>query len=170
MVYPAATAVAVGEALGLSTDEIARGVSAYEPSGSRMRVIPLPGERRLLDDCYNAGPQSMRAALEILAKSGGNTLAVLGDMAELGELTASAHRGVGEYAGKLGIGSVIAVGAKAKGIAEGAGNIAKWFADIDAALPTVREAFKPNTALLVKASHSMHFERITQELTKEQYT
>ena len=60
MAYSASMAVAVGEELGLSREEIVRGVAAYEPTGSRMRVIRLPGGRVLLDDCYNANPQPLR--------------------------------------------------------------------------------------------------------------
>ena len=164
MVYPASTAVAVGEALGLSVDEITRGVAAYEPAGARMRVVRLSGNRRLLDDCYNAGPQSMAASLRVLGASEGKTVAVLGDMAELGELTVKAHREIGELARELHIGKVIAVGAKAKDIAETAGG--DWFATVDEALPAIKAAFAPDTAMLVKASHSMHFEKITEELTK----
>ncbi len=164
MIYPASLAVAVGETLGLTGEEIERGVAAYEPAGARMRVVQLDGNRRLLDDCYNAGPQSMRAALEVLANSEGRTLAVLGDMAELGDLTVEAHREMGALAKELHIGGVIAVGARAKDIADAAGGT--WFATVEDALPAIRAAFTPGTALLVKASHSMHFERITEELTK----
>ncbi|MBE7004090.1 MAG: UDP-N-acetylmuramoyl-tripeptide--D-alanyl-D-alanine ligase [Ruminococcaceae bacterium] len=165
MVYPAATAVAVGETLGLTAEEIVRGVAAYEPEGSRMHVVELCGGRRLLDDCYNAGPQSMRAALEVLSRSEGNTLAVLGDMAELGDISESAHREIGALARELGIGGVIAVGERARRIAESAGG--KWFATVDEALDEIKRAFAPGMAMLVKASHSMHFERITEELTEE---
>lgn len=164
MIYPAATAVAVGEALGLTEDEIVRGVAAYEPAGARMRVVQLADDRRLLDDCYNAGPQSMWAALEVLGKSKGRKLAVLGDMAELGDLTVEAHRQVGRLAKELHIDAVIAVGTKAKDIAKESGG--QWFATVDEALGAIREAFTPGTAMLVKASHSMHFERITEELSK----
>lgn len=164
MVYPASTAVAVGEALGLSVDEITRGVAAYEPAGARMRVVKLPDNRRLLDDCYNAGPQSMAASLRVLGGSEGNTVAVLGDMAELGELTVSAHREMGRLAKELGIGKVIAVGRKAKDLADAANG--DWYATVDEALPAIKAAFAPDTTMLVKASHSMHFEKITEELTK----
>ena len=164
MVYPASIAVSVGEALGLSVDEINRGIAAYEPAGARMRVVPLSDGRRLLDDCYNAGPQSMAAALRVLGASEGTTVAVLGDMAELGELTASAHREMGALAKELGVGKVIAVGKKAKDIADAAGG--DWYATVDEALPAIKAAFAPDTAMLVKASHSMHFEKITEELTK----
>ena len=69
MIYAASLAAAVGEELGLSVPEIERGVAIYEPAGSRMRVHRLSGDRRLLDDCYNANPQSMSAALRVLAAS-----------------------------------------------------------------------------------------------------
>lgn len=165
MIYAAAIAAAVGETLGLSAAEIEEGVRCYEPTGARTRVVRLADGRTLLDDCYNAGPQSMGAALRLLALGGGaNTVAVLGDMKELGELTEAAHREMGALAKSLGIGRVIAVGESARGIADAAGG--DWFATVDEALPTVRAAFAPHTALLVKASHSMHFDRFTEELTK----
>lgn len=164
MIYPASLAVAVGERLGVPAEEIVRGVAAYEPAGARMRVVRLSGGRRLLDDCYNAGPQSMRSALAVLAGTEGAKLAVLGDMAELGDLTVSAHREMGALARELGI-PVIAVGQRAKELADAARG--RWFATVEEAMPAVREAFAPGTALLVKASHSMHFEKFTGELTKE---
>ena len=78
MAYSAAIAVAVGEELGLSTEEITRGAASYEPAGSRMRVLRLRDGRLVLDDCYNANPQSVTAALEILAKTEcGRKVAVL---------------------------------------------------------------------------------------------
>ena len=163
MVASAAIAVAVGETLGLSVREIEDGVRHYEPTGARTHVIHLADGRVLLDDCYNAGPQSMGAALRLLALGACGTVAVLGNMEELGGVSEAAHREMGALAKSLGIGKVIAVGEKAKGIAEASGGI--WFASVDEALPVIRAAFAPHTALLVKASHSMHFEQITKELT-----
>ena len=69
MAYAASIAVAVGEALGLSKEEIIRGVAAYAPIGSRMHILRLSDGRVLLDDCYNANPQSVSAALEVLART-----------------------------------------------------------------------------------------------------
>ncbi len=67
-------------------------MAAYEPAGSRMRIVRLPEGRVLLDDCYNANPQSVTAALEVLARTEcDRQVAVLGDMGELGDLTAQAH-------------------------------------------------------------------------------
>ena len=71
MVYSAAMAAAIGEYLGETKEEIERGAAAYEPAGSRMHVITFSENRRLLDDCYNAGPQSMAASLRVLGASGG---------------------------------------------------------------------------------------------------
>ncbi|MBO4915444.1 MAG: UDP-N-acetylmuramoyl-tripeptide--D-alanyl-D-alanine ligase [Oscillospiraceae bacterium] len=166
MAYPAAMAAAIGEQLGMTAEEIVRGAADYEPTDSRMLVHELENDRRLLDDCYNAGPQSMRAALDVLVGLGERTVAMLGDMAELGDLTEKAHREVGEHAKKLGVDCVITVGAKAKGIAAAYGHGAMSFDSVEDALDTVKKEFAPGTALLVKASHSMNFERIIKELIK----
>lgn len=166
MIYAVSMAVAVGEELGMAKDETVRGVRFYEPAGSRMRVVKLSGGRRLLDDCYNANPQSMSASLRVLAGSEGKKIAVLGDMAELGELTEQSHRAMGALTKELGIDCVIAIGQKAKDIANANPDKAKWFADIEGALGTLKEEFTAGSAMLVKASHSMHFEKIVEELTK----
>ena len=160
----------MGEELGLSREEIVRGVAAYEPTGSRMRVIRLPGGRVLLDDCYNANPQSVTAALDVLGRSDcERRVAVLGDMGELGDLTDQAHFNAGALAAMLGIDFVIAIGSKAARIADGAamsGGDVVHFATKEEALHTVREQLRPNTSMLIKASHSMRFERLTEDLRK----
>ena len=162
----ASLAAAGGEELGLSVPEIERGVALYEPAGSRMRVHRLSGDRRLLDDCYNATPQSMSAALRVLAASEGKKIAVLGDMKELGELTESAHRAMGELCALLGIDRVIAVGEYAHGIADAAHESAEWYPDAESAVDAARAAFTEGSVLLCKASHSMHLEKIVEELLK----
>ena len=164
MIYPMAMAAAIGEALGLTVEEITAGVAAYVPTGSRMHIIHLPEERLLIDDCYNANPQAMTEALRLLAVTQTRRrAAVLGDMGELGELTVSAHRAIGALTGELHLDSVIAIGEKARDIASAAPN-AQWFPSVEDALPAVRAAFTGGTAMLVKASHAMHFENIVKEL------
>lgn len=164
MIYPMAMAAAIGEALGLTGEEITAGVAAYVPTGSRMHIIHLPEERLLIDDCYNANPQAMTEALKLLAVTKTRRrAAVLGDMGELGELTVSAHRAIGALTGELHLDSVIAIGEKARDIASAAPN-AQWFPSVVDALPAVRAAFTGGTAMLVKASHAMHFENIVKEL------
>lgn len=172
MAYAASIAVVVGEELGLSHEEIVRGVAAYEPTGSRMRVVRLPDSRIILDDCYNANPQSVAAALEVLAKTEcEKKVAVLGDMGELGDLTEQAHYNMGALAAMLGIDLVVAIGPKAEKIADGAaqsGSEVVHFMTKEEALQTLREELGSSTAMLVKASHAMHFEQIV-ELLKETY-
>ena len=164
MIYPMAMAAAIGEALGLTGEEIAAGVAAYVPTGSRMHLIRLPEGRLLIDDCYNANPQAMEEALKLLAVTPARRrAAVLGDMGELGELTVSAHRAIGVLTGELHLDSVIAIGEKARDIASAAPN-ARWYASVDDAMPVIRTAFTEGTAVLVKASHAMHFENIVKEL------
>ena len=164
MIYPMAMAAAIGEALGLTGEEITAGVAAYVPTGSRMHIIRLPEGRLLIDDCYNANPQAMTEALRLLGVTQTRRrAAVLGDMGELGELTVSAHRAIGALTGELHLDSVIAIGEKARDIASAAPN-AQWFPSVEDALPAVRAAFTGGTAMLVKASHAMHFENIVKEL------
>ena len=168
MAYSASIAVAVGEELGLGHDEIVRGVAAYEPAGSRMRIVRLPEGRILLDDCYNANPQSVTAALEVLAKTEcDRKVAVLGDMGELGALTDQAHYNMGALASMLGIDFVVAIGEKAAKIADGAsqsGGSVLHFATKEEAIPALKEQLGPNTAMLVKASHAMHFGALVDQL------
>ena len=168
MAYSAAIAVAVAEELGEDREAVARGAASYEPTGSRMRVVRLAEGRLVLDDCYNANPQSVTAALEILAKTEcGRKVAVLGDVGELGDLTEQAHYNMGALAAMLGIDEVVAIGAKAEKIADGAaqsGGSVTHFATKEEAVRTLTELLGPDTAMLVKASHNMHFGWLVEQL------
>ena len=165
MIYPMAMAAAIGRRLGLTREEIAAGVAAYTTVGSRMHLIRLPGERLIIDDCYNANPQSMAEGLRMLAASPAqHRVAVLGDMGELGQLTAQAHRDMGALTRRLGL-TAVAVGEKMHALTE-TDPQAQWFATVEEAMPAIRQLFTPGTAVLVKASHAMHFESIVKELEK----
>ena len=165
MIYPMAMAAAIGRRLGLTGEEITAGVAAYTTVGSRMHLIRLPGERLVIDDCYNANPQSMAEGLRMLAASPAqHRVAVLGDMGELGQLTAQAHRDMGALTRRLGL-TAVAVGEKMHALTE-TDPQAQWFATVEEAMPAIRQLFTSGTAVLVKASHAMHFERIVKELEK----
>ena len=170
MIYSASIAVAIGEHFGLTEEEIVRGVACYQGSGSRMRVVRLTEGRTILDDCYNASPQSVSVALEILAKTEcGSKIAVLGDMGELGELTERAHYNMGALAAMLGIDLTVAIGPKSVAIARGAetgGGRVRHFETKEAALEFLKEAFGSDSAMLVKASHAMEFEWLVERLSK----
>ncbi|MCI2056531.1 MAG: UDP-N-acetylmuramoyl-tripeptide--D-alanyl-D-alanine ligase [Oscillibacter sp.] len=175
LVYSASMAVAIGEKLGMNKEEIERGVASFQGVGSRMEVVRLPGGRIILNDCYNANPQSVSAGLEVLAKSdAARKIAILGDMGELGDLTEQAHYNIGTLAAMLGIDQVIAIGQKASKLAEGvrdSGGSVSYFPEKSAAEEELRKQFGPGTVALVKASHfSMHFETIVEFLKNQEYT
>lgn len=166
MIYPLAMAAAIGEYLGLTAEEITAGAADYVPVGSRMHLIPMDGQRLIIDDCYNANPQAMAEALRMLAKSRHRRkVAVVGDMGELGELTEQAHRDVGALARELKLDAVVAVGEKMRALRE-TDPSALWFPDTASALPALPDLFVGDTAIMVKASHTMHFESIVKELEK----
>ena len=172
MAYAAAIAVAVGEALGLDREEIVRGAAAYVATGSRMRVVRLPERRMLLDDCYNANPQSVAAALEILARTEcDKRIAVLGDMGELGAIGNRAHYNMGALAAILGVDLVFAIGSGelagkiADGVALSGGSV-QYFPTKEEALPELRRQLEPGgTVMLIKASHAMKFGWLVEQLT-----
>ena len=164
MIYPAAMAIAIGEHLGLTKAEMLAGIAAYRPVGSRMHLVRCGNDRIIIDDCYNANPQAMAEALRILAQTEHpRRMAVLGDMGELGDLTEQAHRDMGELTRTLGLDTVVAVGPKAKAIQD-ANPDALWFPTVAEALSAIRAAFTAGTAVLVKASHAMHFTDIVKDL------
>ena len=159
MVYSAAMAAAIAERLGLTADEICAGVAGFEQTGERLRVETLQGGRIMLNDSYNANPQSMAAALRVLAGTDAfKRIAMLGDMKELGCATEEGHRAIGRLAADLGIDLLIAVGPHCKDYmvpaAQEAGctNV-RWYEDKTQAYDYLLEQYCDGAALLLKASH-----------------
>ena len=171
MVYAALEGAAVGIEYGLTDDEIIRGIAAYQPVGSRARVVRT-ARYTVIDDCYNANPDSTAAALRSMATlPAGRRVAVLGNMGELGTNAAALHRETGVCAAKAGVSLVITCGELARQIAAGAAAedpavATASFDTLDALLPALPGLLQPGDCVLVKASHSMQFERIVQALTQ----
>lgn len=166
MVYPVLMAAAIGQHLGLTLAEIQQGVAAFVPTKMRMNVVKA-GSLTILDDTYNANPQSMQAGLSVLAQSGGAyRVAVLGDMLELGDLSAQRHREVGAFAASLEtVDALLAVGDQARFLYQGAQGgcisqvlYAETKEEAKALLPDLA---RPGTIFLVKASRGMAFEELT---------
>ena len=169
MIYPALMAAAVGERFDMTAEEISRGIQNFLPTKMRMNVLRLPGDVVVLNDAYNANPQSMRAAAAVLsAARDRRKVAVVGDMLELGDGAAMFHRAVGECFGELSIDCLIAVGELARHLASGAEESGVkevyYFAEQSHALPTVCRELQPGTTILVKASRAMQFERFVEAL------
>ena len=166
MVSNALAGSAVGSKLGLTTEEIKRGIESLPSIPGRNHIIQTD-RLILLDDCYNANPVSMKASLDILNMGIGRKVAVLGDMGELGPDYAALHRSVGEYAAEIGIDLVCAIGPMSKEIAEGAasdGTKALWFETKADFLAQTKDILKDGDNVLIKASHGMEFPEIVEAL------
>jgi UDP-N-acetylmuramoyl-tripeptide--D-alanyl-D-alanine ligase len=149
------------DALGLPLDRASDGVATIELSPWRGEERPLPGGGFVVNDAYNANPDSMRAALEHLAdRAGGRRkVAILGEMAELGNTATAYHRAIGELAGELGV-AVLGVGDASRAYEPVA-----WAADAAAAVDEARSFVRPGDAVLVKASRAVGLEGIADEIT-----
>ena len=163
-VLNALCAMAVGTQLGLSADEIKRGLESFENVGSRNHIIKTD-TLTIIDDCYNANPTSTKAGLDTLSKLGGRRIAILGDMKELGKDELTLHREVGAYAKEVGIDMLVAVGPLSEATAEGYGEGAYYAATVERCIDRIKRYLRPGDTILVKASHSMQFERIVEALS-----
>jgi UDP-N-acetylmuramoyl-tripeptide--D-alanyl-D-alanine ligase len=160
----ALAALAAYNALGLPLGKAQRGARQVKLSRWRGEEVPLPGEGILINDCYNANPLSMAAALEHLAERAGEhrKVAVLGDMAELGAGAAAYHREVGAAASRAGVEVLLAVGPLAKSYLDGARGVpaTRWAPTVDQGLAALRQILQPGDFVLVKGSRSMGLEAI----------
>ena len=165
MIYPAMTAAAVGQCFALSEEEIAAGIRDFKATHMRMNVEKLDGGITLYNDAYNANPQSMKAALGILANApAARKVAVVGDMLELEPFAEKLHRQVGEFAAELPIDTLVTVGTRAGWLAEAA--LERDMEDVrpctdkEEAKKVLAELVGPDTALLFKASRGMALEEL----------
>jgi UDP-N-acetylmuramoyl-tripeptide--D-alanyl-D-alanine ligase len=166
----AAAAAAAAVSLGYGDREIVQGLREVRTVGRRLRVARLPSGALLVDDCYNANPSSMRAALATLREltgPGARAFAVLGDMLELGGEELAAHRRLGEEAaGSVAL--LAAFGPRSRHAAEAAraAGLADVFhtEEIAALVDHVRQRLRPDDVLLVKGSRGMKLERLVEAL------
>jgi UDP-N-acetylmuramoyl-tripeptide--D-alanyl-D-alanine ligase len=172
-IHNALAAIAVGVELKVPIDLIIKGIGEFLPGKMRLNIIDINGIK-IINDAYNASPQSMEAAINVLKDvvSGNNrTIAVLGDMLELGDISAKAHRDVGSYAVSKEISYIVAVGEKGKDIIEGAIEAGAkkekvlHFNNNKEAGKFLIDFAKPGDVLLVKGSRGMKMEEIVNLLT-----
>jgi UDP-N-acetylmuramoyl-tripeptide--D-alanyl-D-alanine ligase len=155
-------AAAAYDALGLPLDDLARGAGGIGFSRWRGEELPLAGGGLLIADCYNANPASMRAAIHHLVDiaEGRRRVAVLGDMAELGEDGPRFHREIGEQVRSSGIELIVGVGSLSRGYG------GTWFPDRDALLAALPHLIRPGDAILVKGSRSMELEDVVEAIVR----
>lgn len=172
MVLNAAAAAGVAEILGLSPKEIQSGMKKVAAIGGRNHLIRTD-RFVLIDDCYNANPVSMKAGVDLLCMADTVTVAILGDMFELGEASGAMHAEVGAYAAQRGVDYILCVGEDSQfmyeaAVHEGTGSSVMYFADREELLAAIRkgtkELFPDGSTILIKASHGMQFSEVVELL------
>ena len=171
-VINALAAAAGALAAGCAFSDLPRGLAAYRPVPGRLEPIALRGGGLLINDTYNANPQSMEVALRTLTRGSGEgqCIAVLGDMGELGAHEARAHEATGELAGKLGVDRLFAVGDNAQAMARAAQqagiptNATFASSGWEEAAQRALEVLEVGDRVLVKGSRSMRMERVVEHL------
>jgi len=168
MVLNALAAYAVGEYFGLNEDEIKTGLMNMKTVSGRVNVVKTD-KYTIIDDCYNANPVSMKASVDVLEHATGRKIAILGDMFELGKDEVKMHYEVGQYVAKKDIDTLITIGGLSKNINSGAscdgftGNT-YHYDSVDMFINECDNLLKQDDTVLLKASHSMNFTKILDEL------
>ncbi|HET9023773.1 MAG TPA: UDP-N-acetylmuramoyl-tripeptide--D-alanyl-D-alanine ligase [Burkholderiaceae bacterium] len=162
----AAAACAIGA--GIDAGSIAEGLRSFRPVAGRGVRLRTSEGGLLIDDTYNANPDSVRAAIDLLAALAGERVLVLGDMGEVGERGPEFHREVGTYARERGVEALFALGPMARDAAEAFGERAVHCADVESLLKALRPRLGPSVTVLVKGSRFMRMERVVQALAAAQ--
>jgi UDP-N-acetylmuramoyl-tripeptide--D-alanyl-D-alanine ligase len=158
----AASAAAAALALGASAQAVAKGLAAYAGTKGRLQTHACILGATLIDDTYNANPDSVLAAVQVLAARPGSRILVLGDMGELGPDAAALHREMGERARAAGIDRLLCLGELSVHAARGFGPGAMHFERIEELLAEVECALGPAVTVLVKGSRFMQMERVVR--------
>jgi UDP-N-acetylmuramoyl-tripeptide--D-alanyl-D-alanine ligase len=158
----AATTAAV--VLGLDPGTISSGVAAYRGVKGRLQRSQLPSGTTLIDDTYNANPDSMKAAIAVLAAHGGPKIFVMGDMGELGAGAEAMHAEVGRFARAAGIDRLYAIGEASAAAARAFGEGGRHFAALDELVEAILTVLDRSATVLVKGSRFMRMERVVQAL------
>ena len=162
----ALVSLAAAYSLGADIELAAKELAVYSPPAMRQQVLHLKNDITLIDDSYNASPESMHGALDILSSISGNSrsIAVLGDMLELGRRSETSHFEIGEYAFKTGVSQLFAVGNFAEDMCKGFGSNCICLPDANTAADSVISFIKPGDTVLVKASRGVGLDKLSRHL------
>jgi len=181
----ALAASAVALAAGISLEKIKQGLESFAPVNGRMQAKKIDPNHTLIDDSYNANPDSVRAAIDALKQSGNLSWLILGDMGEVGNQGPEFHREVGAYAAEQGVAKLFALGEQCQFAIKGFDGVTKTtpsskamhFSDMDSLIAQLRDALHAQSTgsnqhlnILVKGSRFMRMERVVQALLEEAKT
>jgi UDP-N-acetylmuramoyl-tripeptide--D-alanyl-D-alanine ligase len=157
-------AAAAGVALGVNGRTIAAGLEHFKGVKGRLQVKQGRNQSVLIDDSYNANPESVKAALAVLAAAVGKKILVLGDMGELGKTACDLHRTIGEEARLLKLDRLLTLGELSRCASDAYGQGAQHFSDMETLLDNLESWLEADVTVLVKGSRFMHMERIINRL------
>ncbi len=179
-VYNAAAAYLCGQILRMNDTQIRKGLASFENTGMRQKIYES-GSCRIIEDCYNASPEAMRAALTVLTdisvRNGGRAIAVLGDMRELGIHSAALHYEIGAFAAERGVHTLLTFGKAAAEIARGAAehgmDRSRLFTNENLSAPEftagqLKSIVLSNDTILFKASRAVQLERVIRIFLKDE--
>jgi UDP-N-acetylmuramoyl-tripeptide--D-alanyl-D-alanine ligase len=166
-VMNALAATAVAQAAGAGLEAVRAGLESLQPVAGRFNISRLAGGVVLIDDTYNANPESLQVALDVLARAGGETWLVLGDMGELGEAAADLHAAAGDSARAAGVDRVYGLGALACRAFRNFAGPGGCFGEMDALLAALRADLSGPLHILVKGSRRMRMERVISALRSD---
>ncbi len=155
-------------ALGADSQSIAAGLASVKPVAGRLQPLAGRNGAALINDCYNANPASLAAALKVLSAQGGRRVLVVGDMGELGADSAAQHRECGIAADEAGIDALYCIGELSRETAAGYGDAARHFDSVESLGAALEAELNAGTTLLFKASRSMRLERVIEQLKEQE--
>jgi UDP-N-acetylmuramoyl-tripeptide--D-alanyl-D-alanine ligase len=164
----ALAAAAATWAIGIAPETIAQGLAAFPGVRGRLQRFAGPRESILLDDTYNANPDSVRAGIDVLSACVGRKFLVLGDMGEIGEASAQCHDEIGGFAKSMGIDRLYTLGEASRQAARNFGEGGQSFPTPEALVAALKEGLAPGDVVLVKGSRFMKMERVVAGLAPEQ--
>jgi UDP-N-acetylmuramoyl-tripeptide--D-alanyl-D-alanine ligase len=175
MILNALAATSIGMVLGLSNKEITLGIEQIKPVSGRNNIIKLK-KYTVIDDCYNANPVSMKAAIDLLLMANTRKVAILGDMGELGQEEDELNKEIGIYAANKNVNIIICVGKLSSYMYDGAKEVLGnnqdrlfYFKTKEDLLKMLPDILEPGDTILIKASHFMAFDRLVKAIENDTF-
>jgi UDP-N-acetylmuramoyl-tripeptide--D-alanyl-D-alanine ligase len=165
----ALAAAAVAFALNVPSEVVSKGLAQFRGIKGRLQSKAAIGGAAMIDDTYNANPDSVKAAIDVLVRASGKRVLVLGDLGELGALSPQLHREVGRAAREAGVDRLFTLGEASALASEAFGPGARHFREVDELVVPLLEELSPHTTVLVKGSRFMRMERVVERLAQDTF-